>query len=119
MAIGGGLSFLRNKVEDTNELEILKAKYRKPENPTARAVAQYDVDGNFIRLWPSAGQLSRRNEKYNKASIDKMLRRELKRVYGYIFVHADTLPYPIPNKIRPPQRLNWTNDELVIKPEEQ
>lgn len=59
---------------------------RGGENPTARAILQFDMDGNLVKRW---GSIAEAAETYCKTSIKDCLRGKYKQHKGYLWRYED------------------------------
>lgn len=59
-----------------------KRKHLKTQQRCSMPVLQYDLNGKFIKEWPSATSL---NEKYSQSAISSVCRQEQFTAYGYVW----------------------------------
>ena len=79
------LSAMRTGTKASNETRQKMSEARKgAKNSTARKVVQYDIDGNFIRVWDYIKQASE-TLNINRCSIGECCRNEQKTAGGFIW----------------------------------
>lgn len=68
----------------------LKNKYTASKNWNSKQVAQYDKDGNLIKIWPAAMEAARVLG-FQQAHISSCCRGERPHHHGYIWKYVDSL----------------------------
>lgn len=58
------------------------------ENPKAKEVIQYDIKGNFIKIWGSINEIQRELN-YLSQDICKCCQKKYKQAYGYIWEYKE------------------------------
>lgn len=75
--------------------EVLKNKFYHPtrgkfgkDNPQSKKINQYDLEGNFIKTWPSISDINRSFKKGKTSSISKCCMGKSKSVWGFKWEYA-------------------------------
>lgn len=107
------LSFFRDKVSG-DELEKLKAKYKRPDKKKSIEVVQYDLEGNFIHLFPSINAVTKYG--FKTIQVDRVVKHINTHGGGFFWVYRAELPGEnIPMKVNIPTHGNWCVNDILIK----
>ena len=71
----------------TQEIRLMGAKAMAKKS--SRIVLQFDLDGNFIKEWPSTQECNRNG--FAASSVSKCCNGKLKKAYGFIWKYKDSI----------------------------
>ena len=80
---------------EKKDVKIINDIYKPINLPkkckTNRKIYQFDLDGNFIRLYKKLNEISEINKEYKKGTINSCLKKNSKTAYGYIWRYEEEI----------------------------